>query len=595
MDARCPYYDLVPKDYLANLAFREQMVREGGADRDAAEEIWIMCKRDILFYVNTFVWTYDPRTEAAAEPFITYPFQDEALLEILDAFGKRDLLIEKSRDMGASWICLTAMEHQWHFEDLQSFLMVSRKEGLVDSPGDSKSLFWKVDFILDNQPMWLLPRINRTKLHLGNADNGSVIDGESTTGDVARGDRRRAILLDEFAYVDNGHRVLSATADATPCRLLNSTPNGGTGNAFYDMRQLGTKRLTFHWTRHPEKAKGLYYDDDNLPRSPWYDEETKRRPSKREIAQELDIDYEGATERFFDQDILDKHRNEHVRPPYRVGELVYDIETAKPIAFEDLNEGLLKLWVNLDNRNRPPSDRRYVMGADIATGTRGASGRGGSNSVLSVWDTKTHEKVAEYAVAAKQPHEMAKYAVALCWFFTGENGLGAHLIWEANGPGGLFGDSVLNLGYRNIYYRRREESVDKKTSTVPGFWTLPQTKMTLLGEYRRALGLSECINRSQLAIEECQDYIYLPNGGVGHRGAEESDEATQATANHGDRVIADALGWKMTREFSPDPGTGEPQILPGSLAWRRMERQRELAHADRSPVSQWDSGPVATW
>ena len=167
------YYDLVPKDPSANLKFRQDLLLMGGSDRKAAEELFIMCSRDLLFYVNAFCWTYDPRVGDGTLPFLTYEFQDESLLAIDAAIGSHDLLIKKSRDMGASWMLLTVFEWRWHFKNSQSFLLVSRNEDYVDKAGNPKSLFWKIDFIHKFLPGWLLPRTTRTKLRLTNEDNGS--------------------------------------------------------------------------------------------------------------------------------------------------------------------------------------------------------------------------------------------------------------------------------------------------------------------------------------------------------------------------------------------------------------------------------------
>ena len=80
---------------------------------------------------------------------------------------------------------------------MKSFLLVSRVQDYVDKPGNPKALFWKIDFLLNNFPPWLKPRgyreaNHRRLLHIENPENGSVIDGESTTGNVSRGDRRTA-------------------------------------------------------------------------------------------------------------------------------------------------------------------------------------------------------------------------------------------------------------------------------------------------------------------------------------------------------------------------------------------------------------------
>ena len=141
------FYDLVPRDPAQNLKFREEMVQMGSTDKKAAEELYIMCSRDMLFYINTFCWTYDPRVGDGTLPFITYDFQNESFGDLHDCIGKRDIVIKKSRDMGASWMLLTVFEYMWHFRPSQSFLLVSRNEDYVDKPGNPKSLFWKIDFI----------------------------------------------------------------------------------------------------------------------------------------------------------------------------------------------------------------------------------------------------------------------------------------------------------------------------------------------------------------------------------------------------------------------------------------------------------------
>ena len=85
-----PYYlhlVLVPKGLNANLEWRRKTLREAAKDPDFAAELWKMCARDVLFYINGFVWTHDPRVSPSVLPFITFDFQDEALLEMQRALG----------------------------------------------------------------------------------------------------------------------------------------------------------------------------------------------------------------------------------------------------------------------------------------------------------------------------------------------------------------------------------------------------------------------------------------------------------------------------------------------------------------------------
>ncbi len=518
-----------------------------------------------MFWVDVFVWTYDPRKEPTTRPFILYPFQESVFMELLQAIRHGgDRLIEKSRDMGATWLCLTAFTHVWLFEPNTPLLIVSRKEDLVDRRGDPDALFWKIDYLLNRLPAWMIPPFTRNSMQIINMTNGSVISGDSTTGDVARGGRRKAILLDEFASVDTGAAVLAATADATPCRIFNSTPKG-VGNAFSDIRRSGkVKVITLPWWQHPEKGAGLYYDDQGRPRSPWYDAECARRTSKREIAQELDIDYLSSGDMFFDATILARIKTEDVRPPCLEGDLVYraDPETSA-VSVEgfrrDGGKRRLRLWLNLDSKGNPPRDRNYVLGIDVSIG------QGVSNSVISVADTLTREKVAELSDPHVPPHELARYAVALGQWFGGQIGF-AYLCWEANGPGLIFGKEVQRCGYPCIHWRRQEEGSHPRDSSVPGWHSSRVNKELLLGAYRAALARHELVNRCEESINEALDYIYYPNGSLGPaRLVEDTSGARKA---HGDRVIADALCVLALAE-QPKARLPERPIPERSFAGRR--------------------------
>jgi len=616
-----PYYEMVPKDFYTNLLFRKEILRLGYESRKRAEELWIMCARDILFYINTFVWTYDPRGGNGLKklPFITYPKQDEIILEINNAIGNEDIRIEKSRDTGASWMCLTVFDHRWRFYEAESLLMISRNEDYVDKSGNPKCLFWKLDFLADHLPGWLKPSQHRIKLHLQNLDNGSVIDGESTTGDVARGDRRNAILLDEYAAfeVNDGYRAEAATIAATPCRILNSTPQG-VGNAYADSRDLDMKCTRIHWSDIPDRRRGIYgtqpngklklldreywrkyaldrgleYSPDGLAglertvephykfvldgkiRSPWYDLQCRRTRLDTLIAQELDIDFLGSGSRFFSAEVLRSHKEEYCRPPYRVGELHYDSEKFEPVDFVDEPRGHFKLWINVDVAGKVPADRDYVAGADISAGT------GASNSVLSILDKKTGGKVGEFVHSRLRPEEFADYCVSICRWFKGTGGDGAYLIWEANGPGNQFGARVVQVGFRNIYFREKEDSLSKKSTDVPGWWATPPAKQTLFGQYGLALSTGAFMNRSKPAIEECELIVFGTDGKVVHTHSVNTMDSSGARENHADRVTADALAWRAAHMIGRIVSEKEPEHSPYCFAARREAYEASLKSKD---------------
>jgi len=535
-----------------------------------------MCSEDLLFYINAFCWTYDPRLENPMVPFLTYEFQDETLLDLNDAVGKRDICIKKSRDMGASWMLCALFEWRWHFKHGQSFLLVSRNEDYVDKPGNSKSLFWKIDYLIRNQPGWLLPRYTRTALRLSNEDNGSAIDGESTTGDVARGDRRTAIGMDEFAAfdVDAGYKALASTRDATKSRIFNSTPDG-VGNAFYDVAHSdAVKQVVLHWTKHPVKAQGLYIGGDGKPKSPWYDAECKRCIHPQEIAQELDIDFQGSDFQFFDPKEIDRLVMQCCRPPSFVGDLNFDPATSQPKSFVQRPGGPLRLWCGVDASGQVAHDRGYVIGADISAGT------GSSNSVLSIADRNTGEKIGELVTPNLRPDELARYAVALCKWFHDAEGNGAFIIWEAPGPGRNFGDVVIELGYRHVYWKTKEESIARNTVPVPGWWPVKDAKRAVFGDYRRALLDGRFINRSREAMSELREIVYTANGSIEHSKATRTIDPSGARDNHGDRPTADALCCYALARRAPAIALREDIVPEGSILARRKlveDKRRRLA------------------
>jgi len=608
-----PHYDIVPKDVATNLVFRREMLNMAGTDPAAAYQIRVMCAEDLMFYVNTFCWTYDPRSQQSVIPFVTYQhFQDDAMMSIAECVVEgEDYAMPKSRDMGASWMGLTVYAWFWHFRPNLSFLLISRNEDYVDKSGNPKALFWKIDFLHKYQPRWLLPTNrwlekkdpSRKLLHLGNADNGSVIDGESTTGDAGRGDRRTAMFIDEHAAfeLNDGFRVLRATRDTTRCRGFNSTPQGANNGFFEVVHSTSARIIRLHWSRHPEKNRGMYssdngvvihhddfsgpvgvlrkgedrkvivpypeeypYNIDGKLRSPWYDNECARCVSDMEVAQELDIDFLGSDYQFFDAEFIEILRKKHCRPALLVGNLEFDAESLEPKRFVEHENGLLELWITLDAHGRPSPDRSFVLGSDISAGT------GASNSVSSVVDRKTGEKVGVLRSPHLRPTGFASLSIALAKFFNG-----AFMIWDASGPTGkVFSQKVMKTGYSRIYYRRMEKKIGQKITDEPGYYLTGQTRESLLEDYRAALSEHRFINQSETGMAECLQFIRKTDGTIEHSASANAQDPSGARTAHGDEVIADALASLGLSSWKTSNLPQKPDIPIGSLAWRMAEKKR---------------------
>lgn len=609
-----PHYHLVPKDFSKNIAFRRYILELGGKNGAARSEILRMCCEDILFYINVFCWTYDPRQNIRKMPFITYTsFQDKVIESICAGIDNgRDIVMPKSRCMGASWLGLTVFEWYWHFMPDVQFGLISRNEDYVDKREEPKSLFWKIDFLHDNQPKWLLPTgrhglwsdPNRKLLLLRNADNGSVITGESTTGDMYRGGRLTALFWDEVAacHLDDGFRGLRSTRDVTKCRIFNSTPQGA-NNAFYQVvHETTAEVLRMHWTKHPIYNKGLYratadevilYDKDftgvvdvlrkgekksrrvmfpddypfNLDgkiRSPWYDNELARCVSPMEAAQELDIDFLGSDYQFFDPETINILIDKYCCSPSFTGRVEFRSERMVADKLVRDENGPLRLWGDLGELLRVPRGLKYIIGADVSAGT------GASNSALTIAEVETGRKVGVYLSPNIRPIQFASFAVMLCKLFNG-----AFLIWDASGPTGkTFTTQVVAQKYNYIYYRQTNDRVVKRISDQPGFFLNPEARATLLEEYRKALGDVAFINPSYTGLRECLYFIVQPGGKVEHSASRSSQDPSGARTAHGDETIADALACKgiLTKGRINSP-LQEVDIIPGTLAWRHQQAE----------------------
>jgi hypothetical protein len=597
----CPKTGLViPKTLDANLRWRQRILAEARTDDGLQSQLRAACSESIWFWLNAFCYTYrqkrvleDGRTvpctgHHAHVPFITWKVQDQFLAELVTGIETgQDILIDKSREMGASWLCLSVFHWFWQFRPACSFLEVSRNEILVDKIGDMDSLFEKHRYLNRWQPFWMIPRRVEDKyLHLGNGDNGSVIKGESTNGDVGRGGRKTACLLDEFAAVLNGDEIDGSTADTTACRIFNSTPKGP-GTAFHKIKkERRAKVLELPWWHHPEKGRGAFqiFDSDGKVkwRSPWWFAEEKRRDAKW-MAQEVDMDHGKAGDSVFAETEIEAHRAAHQKPPVLVGNLAladdYGDEKKKSLIARVEPDATRftpggekpgwRFWLPLVN-GRPPQDVTYTFGVDISNGANA------SNSCITVIADELNMVVAKYWRADISPDELGELAAFAGQWFGGANGM-AFVCWENNGPGSIFGRRLVKLGYRSFYFQRQDNTKAEAKTTRYGWHSNPDRKGKLLAEYRCALAKDEVIQPCRESLDECLDYIYDAAGTP--IPGKLREETHGGRALHGDHVIADALAHHARAELPNKKGNVRtaPQ---SSFAGRRDSHRQKLKSAD---------------
>lgn len=238
-------------------------------------------------FIRDWMVTVDPRNPErgipAVVPFLLFPRQVEFINWMRDRWlGRSDGLVEKSRDMGVSWLVVAFSVWMWTFHPNTVFGIGSRRESYVDELGNPASLFWKIRETIgylpeEFRPKGWNPRVHAPTMRIINPENGAVIIGEA--GDnVGRGNRTSMYVVDESAFVERQDAMRAALSQTSNSKIHVSTPNGA-GNAFYRERMGGKVSVfTFHWKQDPRKNQA------------WYE---KQRASLDPVivAQEIDLDY----------------------------------------------------------------------------------------------------------------------------------------------------------------------------------------------------------------------------------------------------------------------------------------------------------------
>jgi phage terminase large subunit len=219
-------------------------------------------------------------------PFVLFERQEAFLDWLLARWqGREDGLVEKSRDMGVSWLCVAFAVWMWLYQPGSVVGFGSRKEEeYVDKIGDPKSLFWKVRQFINLLPVEFRPAGGTSKhaphMRVLNPENGASIVGEA--GDnIGRGNRTSIYFKDESAFYEHADAIDAALSQTSNCKIDVSTPNGA-GNAFYRKRHGGKiKVFVFDWNDDPRKGKD------------WYAKQCEILDAVI-VAQEIDRDYESS-------------------------------------------------------------------------------------------------------------------------------------------------------------------------------------------------------------------------------------------------------------------------------------------------------------
>jgi hypothetical protein len=243
-------------------------------------------------FINDWGVTVDPRNLErdlpAVIPFLLFPKQREFVDFVMARWrGREPGLVEKSRDMGMSWLTVAfAATLCLHIPGM-AIGFGSRKEEYVDGTDNPKSLFWKARQFVHYLPREFRGGWDRRK-HAAHMRLAFPLTGATMTGEagdnIGRGDRTAIYFVDEAAHVVRPQLIEASLSQTTNCRIDLSSVNG-MANAFAARRWGGKiKVFIFDWRDDPRKDDAWYLkQQDEL--------------DPVVLAQEVDRDYTAAVER----------------------------------------------------------------------------------------------------------------------------------------------------------------------------------------------------------------------------------------------------------------------------------------------------------
>lgn len=300
-----------PADYTSVFKQRQIRLRELNKDphkiKGALE--YYRQPEHCIDFINHWGTIHEPRAAFDPKipptlPFVLFQRQQEMVEFILGCLQDQESgLIEKSRDMGATWLCVWISIWLWLFWPGANIGWGSRKAALVDDIGDPSSIFEKIRKGIRSLPKFFLPDgfsyvEHMSSMKILNPENLATITGEG--GDnIGRGGRTLCYFKDEAAHYEHAELIDAALSQNTNVQIDISSVHG-TGNLFHNKREAGvewysgaklskgrTRVFVFDWRDHPGKDQE------------WYDlgRAQKEREGLLHVwAQEVDRDYAAAVE-----------------------------------------------------------------------------------------------------------------------------------------------------------------------------------------------------------------------------------------------------------------------------------------------------------
>jgi phage terminase large subunit len=284
-------FDFRKPDYVSIFAARAERLARIRANPKELPALKHYYKHHLADFISDWAVTVDPRVASQGRspvmPFLLFPRQREMVDWILERWQRSEPgVMDKSRDIGASWVAMALGCSLGLFHDDISVGVGSYVEDKIDRSGDPDCLFYKARMFLTYLPPefrggWDVKK-HSAHMRIQFPATGSSITGEA--GDnIGRGGRKSIYLVDEAAHLERPQLIDASLSANTDCRIDMSSVNG-MANPFAEKRHSGKiKVFSFHWRDDPRK------DDD------WYAKKCDELDPII-VAQEIDLNYSASVE-----------------------------------------------------------------------------------------------------------------------------------------------------------------------------------------------------------------------------------------------------------------------------------------------------------
>jgi len=399
----------------------------------------VKCGKDPKYFINNYARISHPLKGLI--PFKTYDFQSD----LLDDFNDyRFTVILKARQLGISTVTAGYVVWLMMFHRNKNVLVVATKYNTA------ANLVKKVKAIIKDLPTWIQMATvsvdNRNSFELS---NGSQIKASSTSADAGRSEALSLLVVDEAAHVEGLDELwtgLYPTLSTGGRCIVLSTPNG-VGNwfhqtymdAIHSLNDFRSVRLT--WDAHPDR------DEE------WFEKET-RNMSRRQIAQELECNFNMSGETVIHPDDMQRIEANCYEPKHRTG--------------FDRN-----FWIWEEYQE----ECNYLLTADVARGD------GKDYSVFHVLKIETMEVIGEYQ-GKVTPDIFADVLLN-----AGREYGNGMIVVENNSVGFAVLEKLREYEYPNIYYsiKSTHEYVEPlqaelASNAVAGFTTSLKTRPMIIAK-----------------------------------------------------------------------------------------------------------------